>query len=398
MKKWTAIILGSDENAYGCARCFYEIDGEKPLLLCSRALVATDHSHILTRRVVADLDSPSVFSAVIYDVLLKAHERAERVIVVPCSDYYTELLINSDPRLLSLIDSPVLDRAVYRRFATKGAFCDLCSELGIAHPKTEIALPSTLLAQKKQRSYPLVLKPANSNHTDYLHSDIRDRKKAYICQNEDELYLALESFVTDGYVRSVAVQEYIEGEESTSAVINAYCDRSSRVRLIGVASPLLEYKNPRDIGNYAALTSFSDREICDCAADLLERIGYVGFANFDLKYDKRRSGYVFLELNPRQGRSSYWMRCAGGDLMLEAYRDVVLGEAYKGRRYAEKPCLWVNEPLPLIKREMKRRGLPDADILTRLPAENAFGLPFDMSVPRAVALTKRTLLAYSKTV
>ena len=65
MKKWTAIILGSDENAYGCARCFYEIDGEKPLLLCSRALVATDHSHILTRRVVADLDSPSVFSAVI---------------------------------------------------------------------------------------------------------------------------------------------------------------------------------------------------------------------------------------------------------------------------------------------------------------------------------------------
>jgi D-aspartate ligase len=396
MKKWTAIILGSDENAYGCARCFYEIDGEAPLLLCSRALVATDHSRILTRRVISDLDSPSVFSAVMCEVLSKAHERAEKVLVVPCSDYYAELLINSDSRVLSLVDSPVLDRAVYRRFASKGAFCDLCNEFGIAHPQTEIALPSTLLAQKKKRSYPLVLKPANSNHTDYLHSGIRDRKKAYICKNDDELYMALESFVTDGYVRGVAIQEYIEGEESSSAVINAYCDRKARVRLIGIARPLLEYKNPQDIGNYAALTSFSDRKICDVAAAFLEKLGYVGFANFDLKYDKRRGTYLFLELNPRQGRSSYWMRCAGGDLMLEMYRDTVLGEAYSGIKYAEKPCLWINEPLPIIKREMKRRGLRETDILSRLSPVNAFGVSSDMSVPRAVALTKRKLLAYSK--
>lgn len=396
MKSFKAVILGSDENAYGCAESLYEIGKEKPLVLCARALLATDGSGLLTRRVISDLDSPSVFSKVLLELLPRLKQEYERVLVIPCSDYYAELLINNRPMLSEWIDSPINLQSVYSRFSTKGAFAYLCREYGISHPKTEIALPNAFLAQEKERKYPLVLKPANSNSSDYLHSTVRDRKKAYICQNEDELRVALTSFLLDGYVKNVAVQEYLCGEERTSAVINAYCDKDSNVRVIGVARPLLEYKNPRDIGNYAALTAFSDRKLCDEAAELLQRIGYVGFANFDLKFDESSGRYAFLELNPRQGRSSYWMKCAGGDLMLAMYEDVVLKKPYTGRMYAEEPCLWVNEPMCVIKREMKRRGLEMPPEISKLSAESAFSFKADPSFQRAVTLTKRYLSAFSK--
>jgi D-aspartate ligase len=190
----------------------------------------------------------------------------------------------------------------------------------------------------------------------------------------------------------VVLQEYIEGGAKTSRVVNAYCDRSSKVRAIGVGEPLIEYSGDKLIGNYAAIRSVDDRRLCDAVADFLYRIGYVGFANIDVKIDTRTDCYYFLELNPRQGRSSYFMRIAGINLMRALYEDAVLGAKYSAVHYAKGDGVWLNEPIGVIKREMKRLGLkPNEELLL---GRTALDITYDFSIPRAAMLLKRKIGSY----
>jgi D-aspartate ligase len=373
---------------------FYEISGEKSTVLCAKALPQTAHSSILCRTVIKELDRQSVFLSVMKDMLPSLKDKAEFLLLIPCSDYYTELVVRNRDFIEKYVQSPILSKRTYGMIRDKAAFKKTCDEYGISHPQTEISLPSVALSQKKSRTYPLVLKPANSNFTEYLHSSENGRKKAYICSGEEELIEALEHFVTVGYTSPIIIQEYIEGGEEYSRVVNAYCDRDGKVRAIGVGIPLLEYRNDREIGNYAAIKTVDDRSLCDRVADILEKIGYVGFANLDLKIRKNDSKVFFLEINPRQGRSSYYMRVAGINLMQVMYEDVVLGKKYSDRQYADGNFVWINEPVSVIKREMSKRGLKkESDLINGI---TALEFTYDFNIPRALTLLKRRLGAHLK--
>lgn len=394
MREFIPIILGSDENAYACARMFYEINGKSSLTLCAKGLPQTSYSGILNRFVIEDFDKETVFRTVMNDILPKLQIKAKKLLVVPCSDYYAALVIKNGSLISKYASSPILKWELYKSLCDKTAFCELCEKHGIAHPKTEISSPQAILSSERKRIYPLMLKPSNSNSFTYLHTSFEGKKKAYFCRNEKELMDIAEKFVKAGYNASVVLQEYIEGGEECSRVVNAYCDANGRVRLIGAGRPLLEYHNDREIGNYAAIRTLCDRSLCDEAADILEGLGYVGFANLDIKTDKKTGKNIFLEINPRQGRSSYYMQVAGANLMSALYDDAVLEKAYVGRKYAEKEGVWINEPRNVIKREMSMRGLTDFDGVAT--GKSALGITYDFSVPRAFTLIRRRLGAFIK--
>ena len=394
MKECISVILGSDENAYGCASALYSLTGEKPLVLCAKPLIPTSYSSILDRRVIPELDSRSVFLKTMTALLPELKKRAKKVTVTACSDYYADLLIKEQNVLKEYISSPILSEEVYSLFKTKSDFHRLCVRYSVPHPKTETVLPYNALGVTRDREFPVVLKPSNSNSYEYLHSTIRDRRKVYICKSEAELKAALEAFVCDGYNEPAVIQEYIGGDERYYRVVNAYCDHSGRVRVIGAGMPLLEYKGAGEIGSYAAVRTVSDRALCDLCADLLESIGYVGFANFDAKISPVTGKTVLFELNPRQGRSSYFINAAGQSLMSAMYSDAVLDMPYSGRKYAENEAVWLAEPFYAVRSEMKRRGL-DVDLLNGVPRVSSVTLKGDMSVPRALLLAKRSLTAFT---
>lgn len=93
----------------------------------------------------------------------------------------------------------------------------------------------------------------------------------------------------------------------------------------------------------------------------LDAIGYVGFANFDMKYDDRDGQYKLFEMNPRQGRSSYFSTAAGGNLARVLAEDVIFGRD-AGLTVADREVLWTILPNRIIFRyvAVKPSAVPPA--------------------------------------
>ncbi len=377
------IILGSDENAYACARMFFDEYGIKPLLLCATPLNATKYSKILTLETVPNLDLPSVFECRIPRKLRELKETYKKLLLIPCSDYYTELLADIAPEIQKYAENPLISKELLHSFSDKAAFSALSERLGFSHPKTVVTHPSELDIATLPFDYPIILKPANSNSGDYLRAQIPNKKKAYVCHTPAELDRLLQGFRRCGFDQSIVLQHFIPGGCENMYVVNAYSDGNGRVRLIGAAQVLLDYTDPKSLGNYLALRPTANRPLCDRAAEILESIGYVGFANFDIKKSPETEEYYFLELNPRPGRSSYYLCTAGENPMKELTDDSVYSVKFKERRYAEKDGVWSTLPKAFLSKRLS------PEILSTPNFGYALKSPLDRSLLRSVSLARR---------
>ncbi len=390
LQKFMPVILGADENAYACARLFFESCGVISTLVCSAPLAVTSHSKILKRTVISDLDMPEVFQKELPKILCRLKEKYQKLLLIPCSDYYTELCVKNAPEIKKYIENPIISKEIYTRFSDKGAFYELAKEFNIPHPETVICSPSKLLSQKLPFDFPIVIKPSNSNSSDYLRASIKDKKKVYFCQNKSELDEVIQNFLESGLDSDITVQPFISGDSDSHFTVNAYCDNDARVRLIGAAQTVIDCHDPLSIGNYIALKPIKDRELCDLCAEILEKLSYRGFANFDIKKDSQTGKYYFLELNPRQGRSSYFMHTAGADLMLEMAEDIIFKKPFRCRKYAEGVGLWSTLPLCFIQ-----KSLPN-ELRRSENFDYALNFKADRSPLRALKLARRNYTVAKK--
>ena len=126
--------------------------------------------------------------------------------------------------------------------------------------------------------------------------------------------------------------------------------------------PLLEEQTPEGIGNYAAILSdpeYNDAALLEKLKNFLEDMQWEGFANMDIKYDARTGEYKMFEMNPRQGRSSYFVTAAGYNLSKWLVEDV-LEHKELGLTIADTKSLWMIAPYGVIKKYLK-----DPDLLAR---------------------------------
>ena len=350
-KDFFVIILGSDDNAYGDARLVYEKYSIKPLLLCSRALRATKHSSIFDIKVIPDLDSRDVFAKALKEELLKKSEEYEKIIVIPCSDYYLYMLVDYYDTFDGLIANRFISRELMERVESKEAFYSLCEEFGIPYPKTYVIRENEreggLL--RSGINFPLIVKPENSNATDYLNINFEGKKKVYFFRDNDEYEKIAKSLSELGYKGALIAQEYIEGEDSCMRTINCYSDLSGKVVAASLGQPVLEEYSPKTLGNYAAIISRYDEEIYRMVTEFLNKIGYVGFSNFDIKIDKNTGKPYFFEINPRLGRSSFFVHAAGLNMLSLLIDEVVYAKTYPCV-YTDKTALWSVVPRIIIRR------------------------------------------------
>ena len=343
------IVLGSDENAYGTSRLFSEAYGIKPLLCCTRQLTPTTDSKLFDIKKIENFDKDEVFAPELLKVLKECKQKYEKLIVIPCSDYYSALMSKNYDKFEGLIENKFISPELLDTLDTKDKFYALCEKFGMDYPQTYVALPDDRIdaIDKLPFDFPIVVKPENSNAYEYLHCEFEGKKKVFFFYDKETYIKTMESMNKSGYNGKLIIQEFIEGDDTDMRVMNSYSDSNGKVRFMCLGQPVLEEYHPKTLGNYAAIISRGDKELYQKIKDFLENIGYIGFSNIDMKYDRKRKKYYMMEINPRPGRSSFFVRCAGHNMMKILTEDAVFGKEYSCTLNSEA-SLWANVPKCVI--------------------------------------------------
>ena len=380
-KEFLPIILGSDENAYGTARLFCEAYGVRPLVLCTIPLSPAKNSRLFELRVIPNFEREDVFPDALLQVLRENAGSFHKQLVVPCSDYYAGLLCRYYSHFEGLIANRFNSAELLETFDTKDRFYALCAAHGMDYPKTAVAAPDEResVLERLPFGFPIVVKPENSNATAYLRCRFEGQRKVFFFDTREEYLAMVANMNRSDYAGKLILQEYVPGGDGAMRVLNSYSDADGKVRMMCLGQPVLEYYDPKSVGNYAAVISRGDDTLYDRMRAFLEAIGYVGFANVDMKYDRRTGRYLLFEINPRLGRSSYFVRSAGINAMELLVDDVVYGK----RRDCvcnHNVALWSNVPRGILDRYVTDPALKAE--LKCLKAERTLTNPSDLSLKR----------------
>lgn len=352
------VLLGSDMNAYGMARSFYEAYGIKPLVLGRANLTATQNSSILTFKVIPDLNEDDVF----LPSLLKIAEehKGQKLLLLACGDDYAKLIIKNKEQLEPYFAVPYIDEQLMERIVLKENFYAICEQYGFSYPKTELCTYANYKTFNPDFTYPIIIKASNS--VAYWNASFPGKKKVFVARDEAEKNAILEAIYSSSYKDNLTIQEFIPGDDSFMRVLNAYVGKDGKVKLMALGNPILEEHSPEGIGSYAAIINTFDEKLLDKVRFFLEDIGYTGFANFDMKYDARDDSYKLFEINLRNGRSSYYVTASGHNLMKYAADDHIFNKPLE-LTYAREKHLWMIIPKgvlfkyaqnDVLKKEAKR--------------------------------------------
>ncbi|GAA1986812.1 carboxylate--amine ligase [Isoptericola halotolerans] len=302
------VVLGGDIGAYSLARTFHEAYGVKPVVVSGMSTGLVRHSRILHHVAEPRIDDPDAIVARLRAVAAE-HTDAD-LIVMGSADWLVRTLVENRDRLEDLYTIPYVGEELLLRLTDKEGFGDLCAELGIAHPTTVVhdvaagGRPDT-----SGLTFPVIAKAAST--AAYHDVEFAGKKKVFLVDTREELEGLLGRVRDAGYAGSFVIQDYIPGDDSGMRILTCYSDANGKVRFSAFGHVLLEEHTPGALGNPAGIITQVQPDVVEQATRLLEHVGWTGFANFDLKYDPRDGRYVFFELNPRLGRSNFYIAAAG---------------------------------------------------------------------------------------
>lgn len=387
------ILLGSDMNAYGMARAFYEAYGLKPLVLGRSHLTATQHSRILKFQEIKDLNQQEVFLPALEKIAKEYSDK--KLLLLACGDDYAKLIIKNKPALEEHFTVPYIDESLMDQILLKENFYKMCEKYDFKYPGTTTVTAENYEDFTPPFQYPIILKASNS--VAYWACSFPGKKKVFVAHDEAEKTAILKAIYSSTYQDTMIVQEFIPGDDSYMRVLNAYVGKDGKVKLMCLGNPILEEHSPDGIGSYAAIITTFDEKLMDKVRHFLEDIGYTGFANFDMKYDSRDGEYKLFEINLRNGRSSYFVTAAGYNLMKYVADDRMLNLKQE-LTYANNKHLWMIIPKGvLFKYASNEKMKIEAKSLIRHGKwTNSLFYKDDMNLKRWVKLTLNNLNYYRK--
>lgn len=353
------ILVGGDLNAYSVARAFYDEYAIKPIVVAKMNTSAIIHSTILEPVFIDTIDQDDRF----VEHLIALHhiykDRAKKLLLIGCYDGYVNLIIKHKDTLSNYFICPYINYDFLNQLRFKDAFLNICRTYELDHPET-ILVTKDGMEKENHFSFPVVFKAADS--VEFFHSNIPNKKKAYIIQNEVELQQAMSDVYSADFEGVMLLQEFIPGSDSNMRVFTCFSNPNGKVEFMQFGHVLLEEHTPGAIGNPAVILNDAVNEACTKIVAFLEKSGYVGFSNFDMKFDPRDGKYKVFEINTRQGRSNYYVTGSGNNIAKMVVDAYVYGKE-KECFVSNKEGLFTILPKKLIlryvsdealKREVKR--------------------------------------------
>ncbi len=350
------VILGGGLSAYTLASQFHREYHVRPCLICNKRCQDIENGAFFDIIENKDFYKEAVFLHVLMDFGKKHADK--KLLLLFTNDFLAKKGFLLYPFLKKYYSFPVLDNRLWKKLENKEKFYQLCEQYGIDYPKTIVIDKEDYLTVQLPFSFPVAVKA--SDGIAYSFSSIQKRKKCYRCDNLQELKKTLYYFYHSSYTGRIIIQEFIEGTDDTSYVMNSYSSQDGKVRLMALGHVILENYLPERIGNYDAILPEYHLELYDNLRKFLEQIYYTGYANIDIKYDSRDQKYKVLELNSRPGRASSYANTENYSLIRPFVEEYVYQKT-SPCIYANHDFLWTLISVPILK-----KFLPKEEILKKV--------------------------------
>ncbi len=355
------VILGGDITAYSLVRSFYEEYKIKSLAVNMSQGGPVVMSGLCESLYYEGFENVDVLIPTLLEIGEK-YGKNKKLMVLGCGDWYVRILIENREVLSKYYIIPYISEDVMNRIVLKDKFYEIMEELSIPYPKTFVydCKEKTALPEKFDFEYPVIAKTANSAL--YHYAKFPGKKKVFCFDTREQLDTMLSNLSTSSYDYKFLIQDRIPGDDTGMRVLTCYCDKNSDVRFAAFGHTLLEEHTPSALGNPCAIINEVNMEVVDQAQRFLKHVGYVGYANFDLKYDPRDGKYKFFEINIRLGRSNYYITGSGFNAVKYLVDEYVYGKEFKGLTVADNEHLFTFVPKYVIKKfvadkELRARAL-----------------------------------------
>lgn len=297
------ILLASDINVYSMARAFHEEYNVKSIVLARLNSGVINHSKIIDFRLSPKLDETDYFLDEMNKLYEELKPQNKLLLLVGCADHYVRLIVNNKDKLKDKFVLPYTDINTLNKIVLKETFYKLCEENNIDYPKTYVYKCGDSLNFKLDFPYPVILKPSDS--VDFFKNTFKGQYKVYTLHNKEELDEALKKIYDNGYKGNMIIQDKIPGRDNRMYDLHVFCGKNKKVQYMNLGNVLLEEHTPKGLGSNAATITTYNPILMEKIKNLLEKIGYQGWCDCDLKYDERDGKIKIFEINIRQGRSHY---------------------------------------------------------------------------------------------
>ncbi|NCB41830.1 MAG: ATP-grasp domain-containing protein [Clostridia bacterium] len=387
-KKFIPLLFAGDINVYSVARAFHEAYGVKAKVYGKYATGPCFNSAIMDYSPNQKIEEEEEFLLLVKNF---AEENESAIIIlIGCGDSYVQLASACKGRYPENVIAPYIDLSLMDTLTNKESFYDFCSRSGIDYPDTFVHKKEMGLDFVLPFGGPFIIKP--SNGVEYWRHPYETQKKVYKADTIEETEEILNEIYSAGYEDSIIIQNFIPGDDTYMRVLTSYSDRNGKVKMMCLGHVLLEEHTPHGIGNHAVIITEYEENLMKKYKDLLEGLNYVGFSNFDIKYDMRDEKYKAFEINTRQGRSNYYVTGAGANVA-RCFVDDYLDEIDLPLHLVKEESLWMVIPKRVAFTYIKEKAYQEK--MRTLIENHRFVNPLfydkDRNFKRMIALIKNQL-------
>lgn len=309
-REFIPVMFGSDINTYSMSRAFHEAYQVKSIVIGKAMSGPSCNSKIVNFIYDKDIEQGEVLVKRLNAIADQNPEKT--IIAVGCGDSYVALLAQNKGRYRDNVVAAYIDYDLMETLIKKEEFYKMCDKYGLDYAETFVHRKEIGHDFELNFDAPYILKPSDS--VQYWEYPFPGQKKVYKLNSREELDKTIDEIYNAGYHDSLIIQDFIPGNDSYMRVLTAYSDKDAQVKLMCLGHVLLEEHTPHGIGNHAVILNEYNEELMLKMKKFLEAIGYIGFSNFDIKYDERDGKYKVFEINLRQGRSNFYVTGSGYNL------------------------------------------------------------------------------------